>query len=138
MQQTEKEAAITIAGRQFHGVTQELSAAQDDYLMGQLRLAGALEIVLDADKGDAERTAEALLTQIMISGRGAYVLAGVLTEVGKDWTFDQAAHNAKTFAEVRSVEDKQAMRAAMVGFVVSFFQFATAYAKTFQRSSLPN
>jgi hypothetical protein len=41
---------ITIGDRKFQGVTQELSAAQDDYMIGQLRLAGALELVLSASK----------------------------------------------------------------------------------------
>jgi len=74
---------------QFHGVSQELSAAQDDYIIGQLRLAGALDLVLGAQK-NPEATAEILLTQIMISGRGPHVLAGCLTEVGKQWTFEEA------------------------------------------------
>ena len=133
-----KEQVITIAGRQFYGVTQELSAAQDDYLIGQLRKAGALELVLSADPAKAEQTAEALLTQIMISGKSPEVLAGVLTEIGKTWTFEEAQKNAKLFAEVRDIDSKREMRTATVGFVVGFFQFATAYAKTFPKSSLPN
>jgi hypothetical protein len=133
-----KEQAIMIAGRQFQGVTQELSAAQDDYLIGQLRKAGALELVLSADETKAEQTAEALLTQIMISGKSPEVLAGVLTEVGKKWTFEDAQKNARIFAEVTDIDSKREMRTATVGFVVGFFQFATAYAKTFRKSSLPN
>ncbi len=128
---------ITICGRQFHGITQELSAAQDDYLVGQLRLAGALELLLAFEK-QPDQTAEALLTQIMVSGRGPQVLAGCLTEVGKKWTFDEAKRNAETFAAVTEAADKQAMRSATVGFVVGFFQFATAYARTSQRSSRQN
>lgn len=128
---------ITIGGRHFHGVSQELSAAQDDYLLGQLRLAGALELVLAATKNPAQ-TAEALLTQIMVSGRGPQVLAGVLTEVGKKWTFEDASRNAEAFAAITNAEDKAAMRSATVGFVVGFFQFATASARTFQKSSRPS
>jgi hypothetical protein len=135
---TAKEQLITIAGRQFHGVSQELSAAQDDYLIGQLRKAGALELVLSADPQKAEQTAEALLTQIMISGKSPEVLAGVLTEVGKKWTFEDAQKNAQVFAEVTDIDSKREMRTATVGFVVGFFQFATAYATTFRKSSLPN
>jgi hypothetical protein len=132
-----KEQLIRIGGREFHGVTQELSAAQDDYLVGQLRKAGALELVLSADPKNADHTAEALLTQIMISGRGPQVLAGVLTEVGKKWTFEDAARNAELFSQITDIDSKREMRTAIVGFVVGFFQFATAYAKTFQKSSLP-
>ncbi len=133
---------ITIDGRKFHGVTQELSAAQDDYLVGQLRLAGALELLLASEKKKsdikAEALAEALLTQIMVSGRGPQVLAGCLTEDGKRWSFEEAARNADIFAAVTNAEDKTAMRTAIVGFVVGFFQFATAYATISRKSSLPN
>ena len=128
---------ITIAGRKFHGVTQDLSAAQDDYLIGQLRLAGALDILLAAEK-NPEATAEVLLTQIMVSGRSSYVLAGCLTEDGKRWNFEEAARNADLFSEVTDAEDKRAMSSAMVGFVVGFFQYATAFAATSRKSFLPN
>jgi hypothetical protein len=136
--ETQTKDVITIDGRQFHGVTQELSAAQDDFLIGQLRRAGALELVLNADPAKAEQTAEALLTQIMISGKSPDVLAGVLTEVGTKWTFEEAQKNARAFAEVTDIDSKREMRTATVSFVVGFFQFATAYAKTFRKSSLPN
>jgi hypothetical protein len=129
--------SITIGGRKFHGVGQELSAAQDDYLIGHIRLAGALDLVLAATR-DPETTAEALLTQIMISGRSPYILAGCLTEEGKQWTYEEAKHNAEFFAVVTNNDDKLAMRTAMVGFVVGFFQFATAFARTSPKSSRPN
>jgi len=132
-----EEQLITINGRKFHGVTQELSAAQDDYLIGQLRLAGAIEILLAAEKNPTQ-TAESLLTQIMVSGRSPYVLAGCLTEAGKPWTFEDAARNAETFAAVTNSEDKRAMSSAIVGFVVGFFQYATAFAATSRKSSLQN
>jgi len=132
-----EENLIVIGGRKFHGVSQELSAAQDDYIIGQLRLAGALDLVLGAQK-NPEATAEILLTQIMISGRGPHVLAGCLTEVGKQWTFEEATRNAGVFASTTNNEDKQAMRTAIVGFVVGFFQYATAFAAISRKSSLPN
>jgi hypothetical protein len=127
---------ITINGRQFHGVSQELSAAQDDYLIGQLRLAGALNLLLD-EKNPAA-TSEALLTQIMVSGRAAHILAGCLTEQGKQWTFEEATRNAAAFSAVTNLEDKRAMNTAIVGFVVGFFQFARAFAAISPKSSLPN
>jgi thymidine phosphorylase len=126
---------IKIDGRQFHGVTQELSAAQDDFLIGQLRLAGALELLLAAQKNPEEQKAEALLTQILVSGRAPQILAGVLTEEGKKWTHEEATRNADVFANITNGEDKQAMRMSIVGFVVGFFQYATAFAKTSQKSS---
>lgn len=130
---------VTIGGRKFHGVTQELSAGQDDYLFGHLREAGALEL-LDAGRAgnQPELTTEDLLTRIMISGRSPHVLAGCLTEIGKPWTFEDAARNAAIFAAITNPADKAIMRAEIVGFVIGFFQFATAYAETSRKSSLPN
>jgi len=143
--------SIIIDGREFHGVTQELSAAQDDYLIGQLRLAGALDVMLGVggrpgprqgepgDKIDAPETpeeqAERLLTQIMISGRGAQVLAGCLTEAGKPWTFEEATRNAAIFAAITNAQDKLAMREAIVGFVTGFFLYANRSARTSRKSS---
>ncbi len=129
--------SITISGRKFRGVGQELSAAQDDYLIGHIRLAGALDLVLAATR-DPETTAEALLTQIMVSGRSPYILAGCLTEEGKQWTYEEAKQNAELFASITNNDDKLAMRTAMVGFVVGFFQFATAFARTSPKSLRPN
>jgi hypothetical protein len=128
---------ISIDGRKFHGVTQELSAAQDDYIIGQLRLAGALDLVVKATK-DPEATAESLLTQIMVSGRAPFVLAGCLTEEGKQWTHEEAARNAGIFAAITNSDDKQQMRTAIVGFVVGFFRYAAAFTGTSLKSSLPN
>ncbi len=133
---------ITIDNREFQGVTQELSAAQDDYLIGQLRLAGALELVavpVKAPKDPAgplpEDRAEALLTQILISGRAAQVLAGCLTETGKRWTFEEAQRNAQVFAAVTDAAQKAAMRTALIEFVLGFFLYATASVATSPRSS---
>lgn len=124
---------LRIDGREFHGVTQELSAAQDDYLIGQLRLAGAMEILLGKDK--PEIRAERLLTQIMISGRGAQILAGCLTEAGKSWTFEEAARNAARFAAITAAADKAAMRTAVVHLVSGFFLYALRSAPTSLKSS---
>ncbi len=131
-------ANIIIDGRQFQGVTQELSAAQDDYIIGQLRLAGALDLLMAARSTPSEEVAEALLTQILVSGRAAHVLAGCLTEAGKEWSFEDAAHNSVRFASSTSAEDKKAMRAAIVGFVVGFFQYANQFAGISPKSSNQN
>jgi hypothetical protein len=127
----------TIDGRTFHGVTQELSAAQDDFLIGHLRLSGALDTLLSA-KNNPQEQSERLLTQIMVSGRGAQVLAGCLTEVGKSWTYEDAARNAARFAAITDLKDKMAMREAVVQFVAGFFLFATRSAATSRKSSSPS
>ena len=129
---------LTIDGRRFQGVTQELSAAQDDYLIGQLRSAGALDVFLAAAEDPNDDRAELLLTQLMVSGRSAQVLAGCLTEVGKRWTIEEAQRNAERFASTTKPEDKTAMRTAILGFVLGFFQYALQSEVTSQKSSGPN
>jgi len=106
---------VTIDRRLFSGVVQELSAAQEDYLIANLRLAG----VLPAAPGDPPQNldAEAVLTQLLISGRAAQVLAGCLTEVGKTWSIEEAERNARLFAGTKSAADKAAMAHALAGFV---------------------
>lgn len=128
---------ITIGGRHFHGITQELPAAQDHYLIGQLRLAGALELIGNS-KADPEDASVALLTQLLVSGRAHHVLAGCLTEEGKAWNVEEARHNATLFAETRDDADKRAMRDALLGLVLGFFQYATASVATSLKSSNPN
>jgi hypothetical protein len=115
-------AIITIEGRDFRGITQELSAAQDDFLIAHLQLAGCLPALRDI-KADPETRAEMLLIQLMLSGRTHQVLAGCLTEEGKSWTFEEATRNAATFAAITDSESKAAMREAIVSFVCSFFLF---------------
>ncbi len=130
---------ITIDSRQFHGVTnEELSAAQDDYIVGQLRLAGAIEAFFAAAENPDDANAEALLTQLMVSGRSSQLLAGCLTEVGKRWTIEEAQRNAERFATTTKPEDKTAMRTAIVGFVLCFFQYALQFALTSRKSSVAN
>jgi hypothetical protein len=129
---------VTIDGRQFHGVDQELSAAQDDYVIGQLRLAGAVDLLIATREKPEETNAERLLTQLMISGRTAQVLAGCLTEVGKEWSFEEASRNALCFAATKNPDDKKAMREAMVGFVVGFFQYALQSSRISLKSSGPS
>lgn len=134
-----QENAITIQGRKFHGVTQELSAAQDDYLMGQLRLAGALEIfsapAVPENEVPADELAESLLTQILVSGRAHYILAGCLTPEGESWTVATAEHYAKKFAAITDPADKLVMRGALVAFVIGFFRYARASMGTSRSSS---
>lgn len=125
---------IRIDGREFQGVNQELSAAQDDYLVGQLRDAGAAGALLNA-ADHPEAQAEQLLTRIMVSGRASQVLAGCLTEVGKTWNYAEATRNAERFAAVTNPQEKAAMRGAIVGFVLGFFQYARASARTFPKFS---
>lgn len=127
---------LTIGGRKFRGVGQELTAAQDDFLIGHLRAAGAIDTLLKGYKDpDDDEHAERLLTQILISGRTPQILAGCLTEEGTKWSYEEATRNAAAFATVTDPQDKMAMRSAIVGFVVGFFLCARQSAKNSPKSS---
>lgn len=130
---------IMIGGRKFRGVTQELTAAQDHYLMGHLTLAGALEYL--AKKGAApHEVAEAavrMCTRILVSGRACQILAGCLIEEGKTWTHESAEANAAFFRELRDSDSKNAMSEGLLGLVLGFFRYATASVATSQKSLSP-
>jgi hypothetical protein len=133
------EETITLAGREFSIVGQDVSAAQDDYLMGHLRLAGAIEVLADIDeKRTPEKKSEALLTKLLISGRKQFVVAGLLTEVGKKWTRESAERNAATFAEITEHDEKRAMYQTLVALTLIFFKLgerSSATSPTFSSQS---
>ena len=114
---------ITLDGRTFQGITQALTANQDDYILAHLRLAGAIDIMSDLDgvQRMKEQRAEDLLTRILLSGRTHHILAGCLTEEGKVWNRAAADANAARFAAITDAEEKTAMRSAIVKFVIGFF-----------------
>ena len=128
---------VTIDARQFHCITAEISAVQDNYLMGQLRLAGALELLVGAKQDPDELKAEALLTQILVSGRAPRILAGCLTEVGKSWNYEEAERNARAFAASTDLNDKREMRGVIVGFVMGVCQAAALAAIATCRDIMP-
>ena len=115
-----KTDTITIDGRKFVSVVRHFVPTQEDYLMGQLRLAGAAG-ALRAHQ-DPDLKAEALLTQLRVSGRLFDVLAACLTECGKSWNIEEAARNAVRFALITNPLEKETMREATVNFVVRFFK----------------
>ncbi len=124
---------IVIDGRKFECVTQEPAR---DYVVENLRIAGALDIFrAAAEKPVDAKNAAALLTRLMVSGRAPQILAGCLAEAGKSWTVEEANRNAARFAAITKAEDKAAMRMAMAGFVIGFFQYALQSATISPKSS---
>src|SRR5690348_9806844 len=109
------EHTLKLDGREFRGVTESLTAAQDDYLLGYLRRSGATEILAaeDQDKGATTESrharAQQLLTEILLSGYKFHILAGCLTEPGKKWSRREADRNAAIFAEITDPEEKVRM-----------------------------
>lgn len=128
---------ITLDGRKFLGISDALTASQDDYILGHLRKAGALEVLRDFDgqKRTQEQRAEDLLTQILLSGRSHNILAGCLTEEGKTWNRADADANAARFAQITDLEEKTAMRTGVVKFVIGFFSSGVQLSKTSPKSS---
>jgi hypothetical protein len=129
--------SIKLDGRQFAGISQSLTANQDDYILAHLRLAGAIEVLSDIDgkQRTKEQRAEDLLTQILLSGRTHHILAGCLTEVGKTWGRAEADANAARFAGITDVEEKTAMRTSIVKFVIGFFTLGEPSSETSRKSS---
>ena len=128
---------VTLDGRKFHGISQSLTANQDDYILAHLRLAGAIEVLSDLDgvKRTQEKRAEDLLTRILLSGRTHHILAGCLTEDGKVWNRMDADVNAPRFAAITDITEKTAMRTSIVQFVIGFFSSGEPSSKTSQKSS---
>ena len=130
--------AITLDGRSFSGVSQAITASQDDYILAHLRLAGAIDVLSELDgKGPRtrEQKAEDLLTRILLSGRKHFILAGCLTETGKKWTREEADRNAAIFADLTDVSEKRAVQSSIVEFVMGFFSSGEPSSKTSQKSS---
>jgi hypothetical protein len=130
---------ITLDGRSFQGIGQDLTAIQDDYITAQLRLADAFPIILRLNnkKEDPEACSQELLTNILERGLKYRILAGVLTEAGKPWTQEAAERNAESFSRIVSAAEKELMNAEVVALVLNFFLFATQSLRTSQNSSGP-
>lgn len=130
---------LKLDGREFAGVSQALTANQDDYILAHLRLSGAMDILTEAGgKLSQEEKAEELLTQIMLAGRTSYILAGCLTEVGKKWNRADADKNAAAFREITDDAEKKSMREAIVGVVIGFFSSGEPSSKSSPKSSTKN
>lgn len=131
---------ITLDGRKFLGISDALTASQDDYILGHLRKSGALEILqgIDGQKRTREQRTEDLLTGILLSGRTHNILAGVFTEEGKTWNRADADANAEKFAQITDIDEKSAMRSGLVGFVIGFFSSGVPLSKTSPKSSNRN
>lgn len=130
---------LKLDGREFTGISESLTASQDDYILAHLRLAGAIEILGDIlTKRTSEQKAEDLLTQVLVSGRTYLILAGCLTEAGHKWNRLEADRNAAAFAQITDVAEKTAMRQAIVRFIIGFLQLGEPSQKSSPRSSSRN
>jgi hypothetical protein len=135
----EETETIKLDGREFRPIDQALAAAQDDYILVILRRSGALELLTkipkDASLADRALRAGELVTIVLESGLNHRLLAGMLTEVGKKWTREEAERNAARFAEITDGEEKLTMHRRLVGFIVSFFPSGEPSSMTSPNSS---
>ena len=109
---------LLLDGRKF--APRSPTADQGEYTEHHLRLAGVLDVANDPSR-TKEQIANELVTQILLSGRKSYVLAGRLTEDGKVWSRTEADANAARFAGITDAREKAAMQSCLVEFVRSFF-----------------
>src|SRR5260370_254347 len=130
---------ITLDGRKFTDVLHApFVANQDDYVLAHLRLAGDVVKVfndLDGVQRTKEQRADDLFTQILLSGRTYYILAGILIEEGKVWSRAEADANAARFAAITDVGEKTAMRSAIVKFFIGFFSLGEPSPETSRKPS---
>ena len=109
---------ISIGGRRFVKVGPDMSFAQHAYLMREVVNAG-----LHANRGDGE----AYLQRVLGSGRVTQLLAGALTEEGKDWSEESANQNALFFGAVKGSENVNALQQVLFELVADFFVSAGLY-----------
>ena len=126
--------------REFAAIDQAITAAQNDYIVGHLRVAGALEVFegLGPDKPTEFSIKNAqidLVTKIFISGQKSFILAGCLTETGKKWSRLEADRNAARFNEITDQADLDLMTSLVVKAVIDFFQHAVQSLETSRKAA---
>lgn len=134
---------MKLDGREFSEVDQSITAAQNDYVIGHLRAAGALEAPagLDPSQRDAttiEKPAADFVTRIYLTARKSFILAGLLTEVGKSWTRAEADRNAAKFDQITDLEEIALMGKLIAEIVIVFFQSAGRSLQSSPKSSNPS
>ena len=129
---------LCICGIDFEPAGQAITARQDNYLMGHLRLAGVIDVVATMKDADVDAKSSELLTRILVSGRAPEILAGMLVESGKKWNATRADELAELFGDATNPEDKEIMRKSLVSFVIGFFRLGDRSSTTSLNSSNPN
>jgi hypothetical protein len=133
---------IKLDGREFRGITQSLSARQDDFILVELRQSGAMEILAampkDATPERRDAASDAMFNKILDSGRKYRLLAGLLTEESKTWTHGEADRNAERFGDITDTDEKVTMSRELMRLVVLFFRFGAESSTTSPNSSSPS
>lgn len=137
---------IHLDDREFIGLTQQMSAAQEDYVAIILSDAGAMPTIAEISRAkpdvadDAKRTklADDLRLKIVRKGMTFKLLAGLLTEQGKKWRQEDAVRNAERFGDITNPEEKALMRDQLITLVFAFFPSGEASSTTSPKSSNPS
>lgn len=125
---------IVVAGRVFRP-TMKTTFEQDFFVIDLMSNTSVNK--LSAAKGDdLDKVAEEIILNAYRSGNLFRLLAGLVVEEGKKWSVKTAEQNAIFFAELNESEDKEAIREALLGVLLSFFVNAEAFSKTSAKSSI--
>lgn len=111
---------IKISGREFTMTGEQLTAAQENFMQGNLRAAGVTDILADP-KATLETHGEQILTALLLSGRDVWVIAAMLVEPGKRWRYEDACKNADLFADATDRQSKLILQNILFGCVTGFF-----------------
>ena len=112
---------LILDGRTFEFTLSLLTAAQDNFVVGHLRAAGVYDIFAQDSRLSLEEKRIELLTRLLISGHATAVLAGMITEAGKNWNQRDADRNAQRFNDITDLAEKDRLREVLGGIVLSFF-----------------
>lgn len=125
---------LKLDGRTFEGITEGMTARQDDYILTQLRRSGAMDVLaaLPKDATDEQRKdgSREMFARIVETGRKFKLLAGLLTETGKTWTEAEAERNAARFGDITDTADKMTMNGEIMTLTMNFFLFGAGFSRT--------
>jgi hypothetical protein len=107
-----------LGGRDFVAIAEGTTFEQDSYIMG-LVLEKGLDKVIEAN-GDVAGA-------VLRSGCVGKFVAGILTDVGAEWTVERALENATHFSNLRDPEGKQVLSACLRGLLKGFFDAGAAF-----------
>jgi hypothetical protein len=127
---------VVVSGRRFASV-EETTFEQDIYIMRLLEEAGLRKLaeVFDAGKDNIGDIAHQVILTAYTHGRLFSLLGAVMEEEGVTWTPEVAERNAKFFSQLRSPEDKGALKNSIVAVILGFFVSGLLSSKTSQKSS---
>lgn len=92
------------------------SFEQDAYLMGLVRVHGIDTVI--ASRGD-------VVAAVLRSGVTTQFIAGLLVDVGEEWTLERAEANAKHFGAIRAKDEKELLFECLRGLLVGFSNAGT-------------